>query len=211
MNQDVVYIHYGHDQFRTPDPICNCDWRTKPRGGLWASRIDDPRGWKDWCEAEEFRLSSFDKYFKFKLKTDARVLELDDEKCLDYLPTLRPYHKDSADIFSMCVPDFEELEREYDAVEVTAIDKLYYPLYGWDCNSILVMNPDVIDVLDEEETDDQRSARQAFELVTAAMAASIRSPDGKLNKKDIVDMGVRIGFLTPEQADELMKNLKEDE
>jgi hypothetical protein len=42
--------------------------------------------------------------------------------------------------------DFEKLARDYDAVEILAgsnVD-LYYAFYGWDCDSILIMNPYVI-------------------------------------------------------------------
>ncbi|MFR3519297.1 MAG: hypothetical protein ACLTT4_12785 [Coprobacillus cateniformis] len=42
--------------------------------------------------------------------------------------------------------DFEELKRQYDAIEVNISNDygLYWKLYGWDCDSILVMNSDVV-------------------------------------------------------------------
>ena len=36
----------------------------------------------------------------------------------------------------------------YDAIEVIDIGKFYWALYGWDCNSILIMNPDIVEVTD---------------------------------------------------------------
>ena len=139
MESNTVYIHYGDDTFRKPNPIKNIVWFTKPHGGLWASRANDPQGWKNWCETEEFRLNALGSYFLFTLKPEARVLELSHEDQLDNLPKLAPYNK-----FDSCNLDFEKLAMEYDAVEVTNIGRLYYPLYGWDCNSILVMNPDIV-------------------------------------------------------------------
>lgn len=40
--------------------------------------------------------------------------------------------------------DFEKMLADgIDAVEIE-IDELYYALYGWDCDSILIMNPDIV-------------------------------------------------------------------
>ena len=43
--------------------------------------------------------------------------------------------------------DFEKLSKEYDAIEVNISEcrDLYYSLYGWDCDSIVIMNPDIIE------------------------------------------------------------------
>lgn len=153
MTSDTVYIHYGDDQFRTMNPIANRSYFTKPRGGLWASRENDPeqeeRGltWRRWCEKEEFRLDQFDRYFLFKLKEGAKVLELDSVEQLENLPKLAPYNKN--DEWSECRLDFEKLAKEYDAIEVSKIWRLYWALYGWDCDSILIMNPDIVDILEE--------------------------------------------------------------
>lgn len=47
--KQVIYVHYGSDTFY-PEfvlPVRNGgDFRPKPDGGLWASREDDPFGWK---------------------------------------------------------------------------------------------------------------------------------------------------------------------
>lgn len=42
--------------------------------------------------------------------------------------------------------DFEALKTKYDVLEcsLTKYPELYWSLYGWDCDSILVMNPEVI-------------------------------------------------------------------
>lgn len=137
----TVYIHYGHSEYTTPRPIKNIDWFTKPSGGLWASRKDDKHGWKEWCEAEEFRLDTFDQFFEFTLKDDARILELNDKTLFDELPVLMMYNKMTYYL------DFEEISKHYDAIEVTDISGLYWALYGWDCNCILVLNPDVIELI----------------------------------------------------------------
>ena len=45
------------------------------------------------------------------------------------------------------LPDFEKLLSDgVDAIELFISDdrELYWSLYGWDCDSILIMNPDVV-------------------------------------------------------------------
>lgn len=48
--------------------------------------------------------------------------------------------------------DFEALMKDYDAIEVHLSeessckysDSLYWKMYTWDCDSILIMNPDIV-------------------------------------------------------------------
>ena len=149
MENKPVYIHYGDDTFRTPDPIQNSKYRNKPRGGLWASREDAEYGWKDWCIAEEFRLDTFDWSFKFRLKDGARVLVLSEKEQLDVLPNLNNFHSKD-DPYMDCILDFEKLSRNWDAIELTNCWKFYWALYGWDCDSILIMNPDIVEIMEEK-------------------------------------------------------------
>ena len=146
MGDKTVYIHYGHDEFRLPKPIVNEAYFTKPKGGLWASRKDGKGTWKTWCEQEEFRLDSFESSFEFTLKDNARVLELSSIDQLDNLPKLNQDNYNKEDRYSTCYLDFEALRQQYDAIEVTDIACLYWKLYAWDCNSILIMNPGIVEI-----------------------------------------------------------------
>lgn len=111
----------------------------KPFGGLWASRVNAKWGWKDWCESEEFRECNKNNSFSFVISDVAKILQINSVKDIENLPLIS---KNSSWI---CL-DFEELSRDYDAIEVNISEDemLYWNLYGWDCDSILVMNPDVI-------------------------------------------------------------------
>ena len=116
----------------------------KPKeGGLWASPVKSPLNWKKLCEngneCEWIQNGSF----QFTLKPYAEILEIKSVKQLKELP-----QTDNRFLERVCL-DFEELSKIYDAIEVfvTYDPKLYWYLYGWDCDSILVMNPDVIDIL----------------------------------------------------------------
>ena len=138
------YIHYGHKEFSLDrfNPIVNCQYFSKPTGGLWASPVDADNGWKVWCEAENFRKCEIENSFTFTLRDDANVLYVDSKECLSDLPKQNTWH----DIW--CTLDFEKLMETYDAVELnlSAAPNLYFELYGWDCDSILILNPYVVEV-----------------------------------------------------------------
>jgi hypothetical protein len=153
----MTYIHYGADKF-IPEkftPVKNAAWgSTKPEsGGLWASAVDSEFGWKDWCESENFHLKNLEKSFMFKLKDDARILRIRSVDDLELLPKYNSILKSLS-----YIPDFEKAAEMYDGIELDLshevnkgewiegewIEGLYFKLYGWDCDSILILNPDVI-------------------------------------------------------------------
>lgn len=116
---------------------------TKPMGGLWASRIDAAYGWKEWCNSSDFRDCTEENSFTFSLSNNARVLYINSVNDLEDLPEL---HNEFG-ICSWKLLDFEELAKTYDAIEVniSSDPELYFALYGWDCDSILIMNPNIIE------------------------------------------------------------------
>ena len=153
MDSKPVYIHYGDNEFRTPDPIENEQVLVKPKGGLWASRKGDDYGWKNWCESNDFRTSDyFDKYFEFVLNGDAQVLEITEVEQLDFLPQITEYDKYSTVIGGVkrYYLDFEKLAREWDAIEIFNIHRFGWALGGWDVNCILIMNPDIVEIIQKE-------------------------------------------------------------
>ena len=139
-----TYIHYGHTKFDKNmfTKIRNSVWRTKPEGGLWASDIKAVRGWKDWCEEEQFRDCKEDDSFSFTLSDSAKVLYISSVDDLKSLPKV----KSELGSVLWVLLDFEKLAKTYDAIEVSISSDfdLYFELYGWDCDSILIMNPDVV-------------------------------------------------------------------
>lgn len=139
------YIHYGHKSFDRNRfaPIRNRRCFTKPDGGLWASPVDAEFGWKQWCDSEKFRECRMEDAFCFTLAPGARVLYIDNVCVLDGLPQV----KNEFSYSGWCQLDFEKLlEMGYDAVEMSLSSdgRLYMELYGWDCDSIVILNPDVI-------------------------------------------------------------------
>lgn len=139
------YIHYGHDRFLPHrfKPIEDDSCLPKPWNGLWGSPVDSKRGWKEWCEDEEFRTNRLNKHFIFTLREDANVLLIDSVDTLRSIPKRNDWPFDSL----WTKIDFKALVRAgVDAVEVSISSdyRLNWILYGWDCDSIVVMNPDVI-------------------------------------------------------------------
>ena len=103
-------------------------------------------GWKQWCTSEEFWLDKLDVNFEFILSDDARVCHIKSVDDLRKLPILQ-----GLDSILYCI-DFEKAMKKYDAIELHLSDEvnddylnsLYFRLYGWDCDSILIMNPNII-------------------------------------------------------------------
>ncbi len=139
------YIHYGHKKFDRSKfiPVQNFRAFTKPHGGLWASPVDAEFGWKDWCKENEFNMCRMGCSFTFELSPEANVLHICSADSLDGLPRV----ENEWSLPEWCMLDFEKLiEQGYDAIELilSADYSLYWNLYGWDCDSILIMNPEVI-------------------------------------------------------------------
>lgn len=149
MKKKIKYIHYGHKKFdiKKFDKIKNRSLGVKPLGGFWGSRIDSDIGWLQWCIGNEFCMEKLKTSFTFILKKNAKVLTIDNYNQLKGLPLNIDSHLNIT--LSWITLDFEKLAEEYDAIEVLLSkdrNKLYFGLYGWDCDSIIVMNPKIVEI-----------------------------------------------------------------
>lgn len=120
----------------------------KPYGGLWSSPVNSDWGWKDWCLSEDFNVEKLSNSFEFSLNDNAKIYVIDEFSDLGFLVMGNKYRFVSWWGDSIIL-DFEKLSKVYDAILLTdkgQIDTRYTNpgLYGWDCESILVMNPDCI-------------------------------------------------------------------
>lgn len=155
-----IYIHYGQNEFQKEKfkPIKNEFHFPKPKGGLWASNICSNFGWKDWCEDEGFLSGKehedyWSSSFCFTFKEDANVYHIWRKDDIKNLPLLE---KAEFSYYDKYYIDFEDcLARGIDAIELHLYAdngkhshvELYWALYGWDCNSVIVLNPDCIEVI----------------------------------------------------------------
>ena len=160
----ITYTHYGSDHFYIEYfiPIRNEKNSTKPTAGsgLWASRTDDKHGWEKWCKRNHFDIEHLNSSFCFTL-LDANILLLEDPEQLLALPKLHEWKpKMPPDVKpgeiptpeqlriwfepNWCYLDFEKLAEEYDAIELRNSGAFNDALATWDCDCILVMNPEKI-------------------------------------------------------------------
>ena len=152
------YIHYGSEHFDKekfkPIKIQKIDIPTvifnKPNGGYWASRSDAKYGWKAFCITNDLYNMDVMPYTVFALKNSAKIYAIDSLKDLDWL-----VEYGLAQTFFECPKvyqiDFEKMMNRHDAIELNMsndYNNLYRPMYDWDCDSILIMNPDIIEEVD---------------------------------------------------------------
>lgn len=121
----------------------------KPDGGIWASTLlpleENLSAWADWCIGENYALNKLCSCCVFKLNSSARIAEID---CFADLQKLIAKYRVNG-FFEQKYLDFEKLSKDYDAIHLTDngqwATRLTAPnLYGWDCESYLIMNPSVI-------------------------------------------------------------------
>ena len=143
MNQCIIYgcgRRFDRDKF---DPVKNRG--VKPEGGLWASPLDSECGWRDWCISEDFNLPFPQDRFTFSVI--GRVFTVDSVMDAVKLPWIHELGYGCLGIIN-----FEMLiEIGFGAVWLTArgqeATRFSSPsLYGWDCESVLVLDPDCVHV-----------------------------------------------------------------
>ena len=145
------YENYGCGKFDKQKfkAIKNDPYMTKPTGGFWASPVGAENSWYKWVKENSFSDYSNMKPIVFTLKDGAKVLQLRTPKDLEKLPKVDSEIARERRELGHVFLDFEELVRQgVDAIEIE-IPKLYYALFTWDCDSILVMNPGVIEIEEE--------------------------------------------------------------
>lgn len=114
----------------------------KPQGGLWASPVDSEFGWPDWCRVENFGDTA--KQLRVILDIDmGSFITIDSQDDLSQLP----WHPSVAGFNLMEAIDFEKLVAGgVDGIYLTEqgqwATRFSFPrtLYGWDCESILILN-----------------------------------------------------------------------
>ena len=138
--------------------ISNCYGFTKPSGGLWASPLALHNNYvSDWHECSEMMGFTIPpEACVFEFKKDARVFIIDSQPDLmklfqivgDYTPVELDF-----ELTRMKTLDFEKASKLYDVIYLTErgqlttrlpIENPSYNLYGWDCESCVVLNFDVI-------------------------------------------------------------------
>lgn len=139
------YIHYGSAKFDKSKfkSIENIQFFNKPSGGLWGCEVGTKFRWKEFCELENIDWVNLSDSFEFELTPEARMLRL--HNLDDYVEFRSKYAINDIGIKLALGYDFERIAKEYDVIDFK-VGELYMALYGWDVDSIVVLNPDVIKV-----------------------------------------------------------------
>jgi len=147
-------IHYGTNKFNAESfkPVKNRDAKPVRDTGFWGCPVDSEWSWKDWCVSEDFDLYKLETFIEFKYSGSTIIIDsMDDLLSLPWIPHEHLSHPSVA-------VDFEQLARDgYDAVYLTikGFSQTRLPVHRieddfmkstciWDCESVLIMNPDSI-------------------------------------------------------------------
>lgn len=133
----------------------------KPMGGLWASPYElDTRYISDWhrfCDESALIDAISNDSISLKLKEMSNIFIIEDQKDLINLVNLVGIEESimARSVRSTICPDFEKASMLFDAIYLTKnglrhtrspIDNYKYNLYSWDCESILILNFNCIEM-----------------------------------------------------------------
>lgn len=143
-NQDFIEemnrknIQLGEVEDRTPTIGGVLGNKPQSGTGFWCCRSDTTNGWKEWCEENEFPYCDLSKSMELYIPDTARIYSISCVEDVDYL-------LDNYSFTNVISINFEKMAEDYDVMEVTTMHNgIYRALYGWDCESILILNPKII-------------------------------------------------------------------
>lgn len=123
-------------------PIKNAGW-IKPYGGLWSSPIDSVYGWKEWRQETGFDRPIAE---SFIFDYSGHILRIDTRADMDLLDWIA--HPDGLwdgiDFEAMARRGIDAIHLTVDGEQATNFHACYPShknLCGWDCESVLIMNP----------------------------------------------------------------------
>ena len=154
------YVTYGLGKFDKSKLEINLNtipFINKPMLAFWGSPIDAEFGWKEWRECNDY--CNIDKYFApentiiWKLEDDCKILDINSVEDLSIFYTkgcIREQRKMSYEF------DFKKiLDDGYSAIELhdgyighRFLDNLEIMMNSWDCESIVVLDPDKIKIIE---------------------------------------------------------------
>lgn len=156
IKDENTYVHYGAKSYAREnfETIKDRDYSNKPDGGLWACACQAKNSWQSWCIENNFRRTNLGEYFYFNLSPTANILRIKSlEDCKELI--LRPVgymHEEYLDSnyevieYRACMESgIDAIEYKYDvASELEEFEEINKIMWGWDCDSVLILNPDII-------------------------------------------------------------------
>lgn len=156
-NNKKIYITYTYrDKEFNKDLIRTClktNYINKPEEAFWGSPENAEYSWKDWCKSEDYGDYNFDHPIRWKLKDGSKIYTIS----LKSVTTINGINKISRYLTNYCgsatpVLNYRQMRKDnIAAVELLDarvghlfINKLEVSFNGWDCNSIVVLDPSKI-------------------------------------------------------------------
>ncbi len=166
MKSEMILVHHGRKKYdpKKFKPVCDegpSSMINKPsQGGLWTSPVGSERSWADWCRGNDFCVDGLK--YSFKVRFSGCLLVVDSVKDLEKFQWV-PLYPGSM----VLTPLFEPLLKDYDAIyltdngEVATRFSKARNLYGWDCETVLVLNKESITPIMEEQRNEEIKMVQA--------------------------------------------------
>ena len=130
------YIRCGGFDKNKIEPIKNRNGvpiSDKPLGGVWLSASNVKFGWNEWVEREG--MTGWNDKPTHVIVNGARIIHIYDVETIEKLP--KTEHGGI---------DFEKVSKDFDGIELHLSESkcgVMQKLYGWDCDSTLIFNPNV--------------------------------------------------------------------
>lgn len=149
MEETLSLVTYGKGNFFDKSkfqPIKNAPYWNKPSGGLWASPINVKYSWKNWCNIEKFG----DLTTSFEFTITGNILKIENSNILNQLSLISEGIDDyhivlMSDLYNSQLIDFEAVVKSgIDAIWLTEDAIRHKEFYGWDCESVLILNSNCI-------------------------------------------------------------------
>lgn len=192
----ITFIHYGTEKLKKGlfKSIKNRRCWNKPRGGIWASPLNSNHSWRKFCLDENFNIGTLKKHILFKISSNSKIYIIN--SYLDLI-NLRKYFIHNTDIiFNEITIDYEKMMKDgYDGIYLTEngeYDTRFPPcgrydcslmggkldLYGWDCESIVVFNKDIIRRVKRKRLKfSKRNYRRQSIIINTQKSNNINDPD----------------------------------
>lgn len=137
--------HYGSAEYSPGlfNPISDRRTVNKPIGGLWTSPAVSKYGWLEFCKRESFGSTNV----FFDVEFCGSLFVVDGEKDMNKLPWVGGGINPYISFQSMCLSGFDAIHLTAKGEQET---RCLYPrsMCGWDCETVLILNPGAIKVIE---------------------------------------------------------------
>ena len=147
----------------------------KPKGGIWTSPLDSTYGWKDWCKAEGFMKERLDKYIILQFTGTLYVIDGLADLLEMPINNHRVHTMNMGTVAASQPYNIPEAELDFVSMKKQGIDAIHltikgehrtrfsspWSLYGWDCETVYVMNQESIKHQQHETNKTQLQSRKS--------------------------------------------------